>query len=269
MLGALNIAVRAARAAGDLIVRYFDRVDTLKVTEKSENDFVTEVDRRCEEVIIDCIERAFPTHGFLAEESGARAGDEHVWIIDPLDGTLNFLHGFPQFAVSIALQINGRSEVGVVYDPMRQELFVAQRGDGAKLNDKRIRVSARHGLKGALIGTGFAFRPDGDQERYLAVFAEFCRRTAGLRTPGAAALDLCYVAAGRLDGFFEFGLSPWDMAAGALIAREAGAIVADADGSEQFLTSGNIVIAPPRVYREMHGIIGPKFSGRRRPGRTS
>ncbi|NKC12334.1 MAG: inositol monophosphatase [Gammaproteobacteria bacterium] len=268
MQGPLNIAVRAARAAGDMMVRYFDRVDTLKVAEKAENDFVTEVDERCERIIIDTIAAAYPEHGFLAEESGARAGDENVWVIDPLDGTLNFMHGFPQFCVSIALRNRGRVEVGVIYDPLRQELFVASRGGGARLNDRRIRVSVRRGLKGALIGTGFAFGPDDEFDRYLAVIRGISMRAAGLRRLGAAALDLAYVAAGRLDGFFESGLSEWDIAAGALIAREAGAIVADADGSENYAKSGNIVAAPPRVYKELHGIIGPKFTGRRAPGRT-
>ena len=259
MQGALNIAIRAARAAGNIMVRYWDRLDTIKVTEKGANDFVTEVDRLCEEAIIETIRKAFPDHAIEAEESGKHAGNDHLWIIDPLDGTLNYLHGFPQFCTSIALQVKGRTEVGVIYDPMRQELFVATRGGGARLDDRRMRVSRRAGLKGALIGTGFPFREGDDVERYMKVFQQFALKTAGLRRPGAAALDLAYVAVGRLDGFFEFGLKRWDMAAGALIAREAGAIVADADGSEDYMNSGNIVVAPTKVYREMHPIIGPHF----------
>lgn len=247
------------------MVRYYDRVDTLRIESKGVNDFVSEVDRQCERTIIDTIRRSFPDHGFEGEESGVHAGNDHVWVIDPLDGTTNYLHGFPQFAVSIALQVRGRTEVGVIYDPLRDELFVATRGGGAKVDDRRIRVSKRQTLKSALIGTGFPFRESDDIERYITIFREFATRTAGLRRPGAAALDLAYVAAGRLDGFFEFGLQRWDMAAGALIAREAGAIVADADGSENFLNSGNIVVAPPKVYREMHPIIGPHF---RRPARA-
>jgi myo-inositol-1(or 4)-monophosphatase len=260
MQGALNIAIRAARAAGNIMVRYFDRLDSVKVTAKGANDFVTEVDRMCEATVIDTIRKSFPEHAFLAEESGHHAGNDHQWIIDPLDGTLNFLHGFPHFAVSIALAVRGKTEVGVIYDPMRQELFVATRGGGARLDDKRIRTSSRSGLKGALLGTGFPFRETDDVDRYMTIFREFATQTAGMRRPGAAALDLAYVAAGRIDGFFEFGLSPWDMAAGALIAREAGAIVADADGSENYMATGNLVVAPPRMYRAMHPIIGPHFT---------
>ena len=260
MQGPLNIAVAAERAAGNIMLRNLDRLDALKISEKSHNDFVSEVDHQCEVAVIDTIRNAYPDHGFLGEEGGQQGEGDNMWIIDPLDGTLNYLRGIPQFAVSIALQHKHRTEVGVVYDPLKQELFVAARGSGARLNDKRIRVSGRRTLDGAVLGTGFPFRQTDDIDRYMQVFKTFSMRTAALRRPGAAALDLAYVAAGRFDGFFEFGLSPWDMAAGALIAREAGAIVADADGSERYLQTGNIVAAAPRVYRDMHATIGPLFT---------
>ena len=270
MQGALNIAIRAARAAGDIIARYYDRVDTIKVATKGPNDFVTEVDAMCKRTIIDTIKKSYPEHAIRAEESGSHSGNEYEWVIDPLDGTLNFMHGVPHFCVSIALLANSKSEVGVIYDPMKQELFVANRGGGARLDDKRIRVSSRGGLKNALLGTGFPFRETDNIDRYMGIFKDFAGKTAGIRRPGAAALDLAYVACGRFDGFFEFGLHAWDMAAGALIAREAGAIVADADGSENYLSSGNIVAAPPKVYREMHPIIGPRFQrGNSTAGRTT
>ena len=259
MQGPLNIAISAARAAGNIMVRQLDRLDRVRIEEKAPNDFVSDVDRQCEAVIIETIRKAHPSHSFLGEESGASGNSDWTWIIDPLDGTLNYLRSIPHFAVSIALKHNNQIEIGVIYDPMQQELFVATRGNGARLNDKRIRVSPKRSLDGALIGTGFPFREMDDFDRYMQTFNKIARRTAGIRRPGAAALDLAYVAAGRYDGFWEFGLSPWDLAAGSLIAREAGAIVADADGSERYLSSGNIVAAPPRVYREMHAIIGPLF----------
>jgi myo-inositol-1(or 4)-monophosphatase len=265
MQGPLNIAISAARAAGNIMVRQMDRLDRVRVEEKAKNDFVSDIDRQCEQVIIDTIRKAHPNHAFLGEEGGSIGDSEWTWIIDPLDGTLNYLRGIPHFAVSIALQHKNSIELGVVYDPLGQELFVARRGNGAQLNDKRIRVSTRRSLDGAVLGTGFPFREGDNFERYMETFSALARRTAGLRRPGAAALDLAYVAAGRFDGFWEFGLSPWDMAAGALIAREAGAIVADADGSERYMTTGNIVAAPSRVYREMHSVIGPLFQTSREP----
>ena len=260
MQGPLNIAVSAARAAGNIMLRNMDRIDALNINEKAHNDFVSEVDHQCEAAVIETIRKAYPRHGFLAEEGGTQGDGDDIWIIDPLDGTTNYLRGIPQFAVSIALQHKKRTEVGVVYDPLKQELFVATRGGGARLNDKRIRVSPRRSLEGTVLGTGFPFRETDNVERYLQVLKSFSLRTAGIRRAGAAALDLAYVAAGRFDGFWEFGLSPWDVAAGALIAREAGAIVADADGSERFMQTGNIVAATPRVYREMHATIGPLFT---------
>ena len=251
----LNIAVRAARAAGDAIMRHYDRLDAIQVESKQRNDFVSEVDREAEARIITTLKRAYPEHGILAEESGTQAGDGHVWIIDPLDGTTNFLHGFPHFAVSIALEYEGRLELGVIYDPIRQELFTTTRGGGAELNNRRIRVSQRRSLEGALLGTGFPYRDDQPDADYLALLQTFMRATAGIRRPGSAALDLAYLAAGRLDGFWELGLSRWDIAAGALLVREAGGIVRDLHGGEDYLTTGNILGANPKVFHEMNQIV--------------
>ncbi|MEJ2643531.1 MAG: inositol-1-monophosphatase [Gammaproteobacteria bacterium] len=253
----LNIAVRAARTAGDLIVRHLDRVDQLTVTSKHRNDFVTEVDRQAEQAIIRVLRKAYPDHGILAEESGTQTGDEYCWIIDPLDGTTNFLHGFPQFAVSIALRNQGRIEQGVVYDPLRQELFTATRGSGAQLNNRRIRVSRLTGLEGALLGTGFPFKMQEYLDAYLAMFRSLFTDTAGIRRAGAAALDLAYVAAGRLDGFWEIGLKPWDMAAGALLIQEAGGIVGDFAGGHTFLDSGNVAAGNPKVFAAIIRAIRP------------
>lgn len=254
----LNIAVRAARNAGDIIIRYVDRIDTLDITNKAENDFVSEVDHQAEQEIINVIRKAFPDHGILAEESGAHAGDEYQWIIDPLDGTTNFLHGFPQFAVSIALKHKNRLEQAVVYDPMRQEMFTASRGAGAKLNGQRLRVTKRNSLKGALLGTGIPFRPDFPYlDNYLAMLKALLPGSAGIRRPGSAALDLAYVAAGRLDGFWEFGLNPWDMAAGVLLVEEAGGLVSDFNGGFTHMETGNIVTASPKLFKSMLQAIKP------------
>ncbi|MEJ2344725.1 MAG: inositol-1-monophosphatase [Gammaproteobacteria bacterium] len=246
----LNIAIRAARSAGNLVMRYVDRLDTLAVESKQRNDFVSEVDRMAEEEIITILRKAYPGHGILAEESGARAGrdDEYVWVIDPLDGTTNFLYGFPQFGISIALKHKGIIEQGVVYDPVRQELFTATRGAGAQLNNRRVRVSRRKDLHGALLGTGFPFRQQQHLEAYLGMFKALFPDTAGLRRAGAASLDLAYVAAGRLDGFWEIGLSEWDMAAGVLLIREAGGIVTDFGGGDRYLETGNVVAGGPKVH---------------------
>ncbi len=253
----LNIAVRAARGAGNIIVRALERVETLTVTEKARNDFVSEVDQRAEQEIIRVIRKAYPQHAILAEESGARAGNEYEWVIDPLDGTTNFLHGFPQFAVSIALRHRGQVEHATVYDPLREELFTASRGDGAQLNGRRVRVSRRRGLQGALLGTGFPFRAQQHLDTYLAMFKALFPQTAGIRRPGSAALDLAYVAAGRLDGFWEFGLRPWDMAAGALLIEEAGGMVGDFRGTKGYMDSGNIVAGSPKVYQALLQALEP------------
>lgn len=245
----LNIAVRAARQAGNLIARSAEHVDRLSITSKAPNDFVTDVDRLAEQEIIRVIHKAYPDHAILAEESGTqRQGAEYQWIIDPLDGTTNFLHGFPQFAVSIALQYKGRTEQAVVYDPVSQELYTASRGSGAQLNGRRIRVSPRRSLEGALLGTGFPFRQKHLLPAYLNTFTALLEEVADIRRAGSAALDLAYVAAGRLDGFWEFGLSSWDMAAGALLIQEAGGVVTDFAGGENYLETGNIVAGNIKLH---------------------
>ena len=257
----LNIAVRAARNAGDIIVRHSSRIDELTITSKERNDFVSEVDRRAEDEIIAVIRKAYPDHGILAEESGRDSNsDEFLWIIDPLDGTTNFLHGFPQFAVSIGLQHKGRLEQAVIYDPMRQELFTASRGSGAFLDNRRIRVSKQTSLSGALLGTGFPYKDQEHLDAYLGMFRALIVDSAGIRRPGSAALDLAYVAAGRLDGFWEIGLKPWDMAAGILLVREAGGLVSDVTGGHEYLKSGNIVAAAPKLFPAMLREIRPHLT---------
>ncbi|MEX0607017.1 MAG: inositol monophosphatase family protein [Halofilum sp. (in: g-proteobacteria)] len=253
----LNIAVRAARAAGDVIMRSVDRLDTLTVETKQRNDFVSEVDREAEARIIQIIKRSYPSHGILAEESGEQPGDGYQWIIDPLDGTTNFLHGVPHFAVSIALAHEGRLQQAVIYDPVRQELFTASKGAGAELNNHRVRVSRCRDLDGALLGTGFPFREGQPKDAYMAMLGDFIGCTTGVRRPGAAALDLAYVAAGRLDGFWEMGLSRWDIAAGALLVREAGGIIGDLRGGEDYLRTGDVIAANPKVYHAMTQVIEP------------
>jgi len=253
----LNIGLRAARRAGDLIVRSLPRLDSLKVDTKGRNDFVTDVDRKAEAEIMATIRRAHPDHAFHAEESGRSGESEYVWIIDPLDGTTNFLHGFPTFAVSIAVEHRGKLQHAVVYDPMRQELFTASRGDGAQLDGKRIRVSNQRSLEGALIGTGFPFRMNGGHvDDYLAILKAVMSTAAGVRRPGAASLDLAYVAAGRLDGFWEFGLAPWDTAAGTLLIQEAGGRTGTPVGADYRL-GPNIVAGNPKVYQGLIESIGP------------
>ena len=253
----LNIAVRAARNAGNIVIRSLEHIDRLKVQVKAENDFVTEVDRAAEQEIIRTIRKAFPNHAIMAEESGQQTGNEFQWIIDPLDGTTNFLHGFPQFAVSIALMHKDRLDQAVVYDPLRQELFTASRGRGAHLNDRRIRVTNRPDLQGALLGTGFPFKQQKLIDSYLATFKALFTDTAGIRRAGSAALDLAYVACGRLDGFWEIGLSPWDMAAGILLIEEAGGFVCDFGGDKNYMESGNIVAANPKLLKPMLSAIQP------------
>ena len=253
----VNIAVGAARRAGDVIVRSLDRVGTLVVSETGRNDFVSEVDRAAEQVLIAAIRKAYPSHGFLAEESGALAGDDYTWVIDPLDGTTNFLHGFPQFAVSVACRHRGRAEVAVVFDPTRGELFTAERGAGTQLDGRRLRVSQRTGLEGALVGTGFPYRENRKWlGPYLAMLERVMNATAGVRRPGAASLDLAYVAAGRLDAFWEVGLSPWDTAAGNLLVTEAGGRVGDFTGGE-YRDGGHLLAGTPRVFAALAEIFAP------------
>jgi myo-inositol-1(or 4)-monophosphatase len=251
----LNIAVKAARRAGGIIARASEDLDLLTVRTKSNNEFVSEVDHAAEEAIVETLLAAYPDHAILAEERGAQGQSEYVWIIDPLDGTTNFLHGFPQYSVSIACRHRGVLVHAVVFDPTRNELFTASRGRGAFLNDRRLRVSKRAKLADSLIGTGFPFRDFSFAEQYLKIFAELMTKTAGIRRPGSAALDLAYVAAGRTDGFFEAGLKSWDMAAGALLVLEAGGLIADFDGEEGYLESGNVVGGNPKVFAQLLQVV--------------
>jgi myo-inositol-1(or 4)-monophosphatase len=254
----LNTAVKAARRAGNIINRASLDLDLVRVSSKGRSDYVTEVDRAAEAAIIDMLRTAYPDHGFLAEESGASspgAEPDYLWIIDPLDGTTNFVHGFPQYAVSIALKHRGQIMQAVVYDPTRNELFTATRGRGAFMNDRRIRVSRRTKLAEALIGTGFPFRQLQHLDEYVRMFKLITEQTAGIRRPGAAALDLAYVAMGRLDGFWEFGLSAWDVAAGSLLIQESGGMIADFAGGTDYLTSGNIVAGSPKVHAELLALV--------------
>jgi myo-inositol-1(or 4)-monophosphatase len=253
----LNIAIRAARSAGDLILRSADNVGRLHIDQKGKNDYASEVDRMAEREIINIIKAAFPEHAILAEESGAHKGNDFVWVIDPLDGTTNFLHGFPQYAVSIALKHKGRLEVGVVYDPLRDELFTAKRGGGAMLNNRRLRVTNQTSLKGALIGTGFPFKTDKHLDAYLGMFRALTTDCAGIRRAGAAALDLAYVAAGRLDGFWEIGAMEWDVAAGILLIKEAGGVVTDFSFNDNYLESGNVIAGSPKMHQLMYQLIEP------------
>ena len=256
----INIAVRAARAGGNVLLRYADRIDTLTITKKRRNDFVSEVDRAAEQTIIEVLRKAYPEHSIIGEETGAHQGNEFEWIIDPLDGTTNYLHGFPQYSVSIALRHRGVVDHGVVYDPLREELFTASRGSGAQLNDRRIRVSEQRVLESALLGTGFPFRDQRHLDAYLSMFKRLVQDTAGIRRPGSAALDLAYVAAGRVDGFWELGLSEWDFAAGVLLVREAGGTVTDLAGGDRFTDSGNLVAGNLKLHSAMLKAIRPHLS---------
>jgi len=246
----LNTAVKAARKAAGIISRASFDVDKLNIRKKRQNDFVSEVDEAAEEAIIRILRDAYPDHGILAEESGTSddAKSDYVWVIDPLDGTTNFLHGFPQYCVSIGLLHKGKPTQAVIYDPNRNELFTATKGVGAYLNDRRIRVSRTDRLEDALMGTGFPFREVGHLDDYLRMFKNVTLATSGIRRPGAAALDLAWVACGRIDGFWEMGLSPWDMAAGALLVREAGGLIGDLDGNEGFLDSGRVVATNAKLF---------------------
>ncbi len=263
----LTAAVKAARKAGSIVSRATLNLDTITVTTKRKNDFVTEVDKAAEEAIIDIIRKAYPDHGILAEESGAsgKSDAEHVWIIDPLDGTTNFIHGFPQYAVSIGVTHKGILAHGVIFDPVKNELFTTSRGKGAYLNDRRMRVSGRIGLKASLIGTGFPFREIDNFDEYMAMFKSVTRETAGIRRAGSAALDLAYVAAGRLDGFWEIGLSPWDIAAGALMIQEAGGLISNLDGDGDFLNAGNVVCGSPKVFTPLLQLVGKHWKTRQAP----
>ncbi|MBB6579642.1 myo-inositol-1(or 4)-monophosphatase [Comamonas odontotermitis] len=262
----LNMAIKAARAAGAIINRAALDVEAVRVSTKQVNDFVTEVDQQAEQAIIETLLTAYPGHGILAEESGNEYGNrnsDHIWIIDPLDGTTNFIHGFPVYCVSIALAVNGRIEQAVVYDPTRNDLFTATRGRGAFLNERRIRVSKRTMLREALVSTGFPYRPGDNLKQYMAMLGDVMQRTSGVRRPGAAALDLAYVAAGFSDAFFEAGLSIWDVAAGSLLVTEAGGLAGNFTGEADFLEQREILAGSPRIYGQLVPVLAKysKFAG--------
>ena len=256
----LNTAVKAARAAGKVVNYGSQNLDRLTVRVKQENDFVSEIDQKAEQAIIETLLDAYPKHAIYAEESGAQGESEYQWVIDPLDGTTNFLHGFPQYAVSIALLHRGQLSQAVIYDPVRNDLYTASRGRGAFLNERRIRVSKRDKLQDALIGTGFPYRDFTHLDAYMNMFRDLVQKTSGLRRPGSAALDLAWVASGHTDGFFEFGLKAWDIAAGCLLIQEAGGLVSDLVGEENFLQSGHVVAGNPKVFVQLLQTIQPHLT---------
>jgi len=254
----LNVAVMAAHRGGDTLIRILPKLDKIKVEQKSYNNYVSEADINAERAVIRTILKHYPDHAILAEESGQQGDSDYVWIIDPLDGTTNFLHRFPVFCVSVGLMYKNQLEHAAVYDPLRQELFTASRGQGAHLDGRRIRVSKQTSLEHTLIGTGFPFRDTNiSLALYLKILETVLKHTSGVRRAGAAALDLCYVAAGRLDGFWETGLHKWDMAAGALIIREAGGIISDMNGSENFLDTGHVLTGSPKIYSALMKLLAP------------
>ncbi len=258
----LNVAVKAARAAGAIINRAALDIEAVRISQKQVNDYVTEVDQAAEQIIIETLLTAYPHHGILAEESGSEHGNpdaDHIWIIDPLDGTTNFIHGFPVYCVSIALSVRGRIEQAVIFDPTRNDLFSATRGRGAYMNDRRLRVSKRIRMQECLLSTGFPFRTGDNFTQYLRMMNDVMPRVAGLRRPGAAALDLAYVAAGFTDGFFETGLSSWDVAAGSLLVTEAGGLIGNFSGESDFMDQRECVAASPRIYAQLIGLLG-KYS---------
>ncbi len=257
----LNIAIRAARRAGEVIARSIPKLESIEIHAKDRHDYVTEVDRSAELEIINIIRHHYPDHAVLAEESGASGSNETRWIIDPLDGTTNFLHGFPAYAVSIGCEVRGRLEVATIYDVLRQELFTATRGVGAQLDSRRIRVSRRRGLEGALLATGFPFRANDDLDTYLEMLRVVMPQVAGVRRAGSAALDLAYVAAGRVDGFWELGLKPWDTAAGVLLVTEAGGHLSKLDG-EEYQYGGDICAGTPKIHAALVAAFTP-LVGRR------
>ncbi|MEI7537018.1 MAG: inositol monophosphatase family protein [Comamonadaceae bacterium] len=258
----INVAIKAARAAGAIINRAALDVESVRISQKLVNDFVTDVDHAAEQIIIETLLTAYPGHGILAEESGQAHGakdSEFVWIIDPLDGTTNFIHGLPVYCVSIALAVKGKVEQAVIYDPSRNDLFTATKGRGAYMNDRRLRVSKRIKMRECLISTGFPFRPTDDFNTYLRMMGDVMQRTSGLRRPGAAALDLAYVAAGFTDGFFETGLQAWDVAAGSLLVTEAGGLVGNFTGEPNFLEQHECLAGNPRIYGQLVTLLG-KYS---------
>jgi myo-inositol-1(or 4)-monophosphatase len=256
----LNIAIRAARSAGNIIIRSLQHVEHLEVTTKGRNDFVTDVDRLAEQEIINIIQKSYPDHAILAEESGEAGDNETVWIIDPLDGTANFLHGYPHYCVSIGIMVRGRIEHGVIYDPLRDELFTASRGAGAQLNDRRLRVTKQKTLAGSLIATGFPFKYHEHFPAYLATFNAVFPEVSDLRRGGSAALDLAYVAAGRVDAYWELGLQKWDLAAGVLLIEEAGGVVSDFTGGDDYIENGNLVAGNVNIQQQLLKQITPHLS---------
>lgn len=283
----INIATKAARAAGTIIMRAYDDKKLLKVSSKGRYDYVSQIDKAAEDVIIDTILSAYPNHSILTEESGfvdnknhqvksnnkfysnksnhntnnnIRNSDnnQYQWIIDPLDGTLNFINGFPHFAISIALKVNNKIEHAVIYDPLRNELFTASRGSGANLDNKKIRVNQIKEIDGSFLGTGFPVRNPEEFKNFLPVFNNLVQKTADIRRAGSAALDLAYVACGRLDGYFENYLHPWDLAAGSLLVLEAGGYVGDYNGGESFLDNGSVIAANMKLYKELLKVINKK-----------
>lgn len=258
----LNIGIRAARNAGNIIAKAYENFDKVEVQSKGLNDYVTSVDKAAEQAIIETILKSYPEHGIIAEESGITDGSDsdYQWVIDPLDGTTNFIKGIPHFAVSVALRIKGKTEIGVIYDPMTNELFTANRGGGAQLNGYRLRVSNARDLTNTVIGTGFPFKQKHLTENYLGMFGSIFTECGDMRRAGSAALDLAYVAAGRLDGFFELGLKPWDIAAGELIAREAGALVTDVAGGYNFMKTGNVVVTNAKLLKPMLALLHPHLT---------
>jgi myo-inositol-1(or 4)-monophosphatase len=260
----LTIAVKAARRAATVINRGAQDLGAVKVRSKTYNDFVTEIDQAAEAAILSTLQDAYPDHGFLGEETGntgnVDTNAEYQWVIDPLDGTTNFIHGFPQYCISIALKKRGQLDQAVIYDPNRNDLFTASKGGGAFLNERRIRVSNRSKLQEALIGTGFPFRDFKHLDTHMAMMKDMIKKTTGIRRPGSAALDLAYVAAGWLDGFWEINLSQWDIAAGALLVSEAGGLVGNFEGNEGYLASGNILAANPKVFSQMLQVLAPHLT---------
>ncbi len=264
----VNIGIKAARQAGNIILRYIDQIDRLAVEKKGRNDFVTEVDRMAEDEIVDTIQYLYPNHQILAEESGSdktsadSTSDEFQWVIDPLDGTTNFLHGHPDFAVSIGVRKKGVMEHAVIYDPLRNEIYTASRNQGAQLNGKRIRTSAHNVVRQSIVTTGYPARDQVNFDAWLNCFNAVVRKSGGIRHSGSAALDLAYVASGRTDAFWEPSLKPWDIAAGSLLVREARGLVADFDGEQNFMESGNILAANPHIFTDLLAIIKTETNGK-------
>lgn len=256
----LNTAIEAVHKGGDLLMKYRDRIDSIPVERKARGDYASEIDNACEELVRSELKRRYPGHTVLGEEQGRSSGDEHVWLVDPIDGTSNYLHGIPHYAISIALLVKGRVEHGVVYDPVRDELFAASRGQGTTLNSRRVRVSGRSALSSAVLGTAFPFRHRRLLPAYRAMFDELFDQCEDVRRAGAASLDLAYVACGRLDGYWELGLKPWDTAAGALLVQEAGGVVMDIAGGDNWLQSGHVLAAPFKLITPMRKAIEPHLT---------